>query len=193
TIDKDTNQAVTNSYVLSMHAVSVVSSANGDVAGTVSNFISPISTQVREMMESGAYGNMQQAMESVRTKLGLPAGTNIMSDYIAADNKTIHTVAQNMATLMGSQMNQVLSSSGSGTSVDVNRYRGMMGTIFSNISSVRGPGFQKDMDSLVGIMTTELPKIQAANVGLPYRNMSTAFRGMMGGVNIKIGGMMGGR
>ena len=193
TIDKDTGQAVANSYVLSMHAVSIVASTAGDVTGTVNNFISPISTQVREMMETGTYSNMQQAMESVRTKLGLPAGTNMMADYIAASNTTMHTAAQNIASLMGSQMTQVIGAGGLNMTVDVNRYRGMIGVIFSNMSSMRVPNFQKDMTTLVGIMTTELPKIPATSVGVPYRNMSTTFRGMMGGVVTKIGGMMGGK
>jgi len=184
TIDKDTNQPVQSSYILSM--------PQGSVSGTVSsNFISPMSTQIREMMATGKY-TMQQAMDLMSSKLGLPAGTNMLANYLAnpnsANNQAMHAAAQNMASLMGSQMGEVLTGSGSSTTVDVNRYRGMMGTIFSNMSSLRGTGTstQSNMTTLMGTMATSLPGIPA---GQPYRNMSTAFRGgMMGGATG--GGMM---
>ena len=91
TIDKDTGTAVPNSYVLSMHAVSVTQSASGSVTGSVSNFISPMSTQLREMMETGKYSNIQQAMTDLGARLGMSAGINMMDDYIAANNTTMHT------------------------------------------------------------------------------------------------------
>lgn len=191
TIDKDTNLPVTNTYVLSMHAVAVTQTTGG-VSGTVSNFISPMSSQLRELMETGKYATMQDAMNDLRSKLGLPAGINMMGDYIAANNTAMHTAAQNMATLMGSQMNQVFSSYSSTTGVDVNRYRGMMGTIFNNISSVRGTGTntQTAMTNLMGTMTTNLSTITS---GQPYRNMSSAFRGgMMGWTGSGTTGSTGG-
>ncbi len=178
TIDKDTGLAVSNSYVLSMPATAV--------SGTVSssNFISPMSSQLREMMETGKYATMQEAMSDLRTKLGMPAGTDIMADYMASNNTAMHAAAQNMASLMGSQMSQVLGTSGTGTTVDVNRYRGMMGTIFSNISSITGPNAQSAMSSLMSSMTTNLTNI---TVGQPFLNMSTAFQGgMMGGTNTTV-------
>ncbi|GFO68676.1 lipoprotein [Geomonas limicola] len=185
TIDKDTNQVVANSYVLSMPA--------NAVSGTVSsNFISPMSTEVHELMATGKY-NMQQAMDLMSAQLGLPAGTNMLADYMAnsgsTTGQTMHTAAQNMASLMGSQMGQVMITSGSGTTVDVNRYRGMMGAIFSNLSSVKGTGAgsQAAMTSLMGSMTTTLGTMP---VGQPFRNMSASFRGMMGG-STSGGTMMG--
>ena len=105
----------------------------------------------------------------------------------------MHTASRNMASLMGSQMSQVLSTNGSTTSVDVNRYRGMMGTIFSNMSSIRGSGTnaQSVMTNLAGTMMANLPSIPA---GQPYRNMSTSFRGgMMGASAGSAGGSMMGR
>lgn len=144
------------------------------------------------MMETGTYATTQQAMNALRTKMGLSAGTNVMSDYLAANNTAMHTAAQNMASLMGSQMSQIIATSGSATTVDVNRYRGMMGTIFSNISSVKTPN--APMTNLMNTMTTALSNIPAASAGAPFKNMSTAFRGMMGGVNTITGSsMMGGR
>lgn len=188
TKDLDTGSAVTNSYVLSMPAAAVF--------GTVSsNFISPMSSHLREMMETGNYASMQAAMSALRTQLGLPAGTNMLADYMAnlnnANYQAMHATAQNMASLMGSQMSQVLATSGSTTTVDVNRYRGMMGAIFSNISSVKGstPTAPTAMSSLMGTMTTYLQGITA---GQPFRNMSTAFRGGMMGTTAGTvtGGMM---
>jgi hypothetical protein len=183
TTDKDTGTAVQNSYILSMPAAAI--------SGTVSsNFISPMSSQLREMMETGKYSTMQQAMSDLRAKLGMP-GADMLADYMAANNTTMHTAAQNMASLMGSQILQVMGTSGSTTTVDVNRYRGMMGTIFSNISSIKGssPTTQSTMSNLMGTMTANLTNITA---GQPFRNMSAAFRGgMMGGtITSTSGGMM---
>lgn len=168
TIDKDNNQTVPNSYLLSMPAAAI--------SGTVSsNFISPMSSQLREMMETGTYATMQDAMNDLRVKLGMP-GVDMLTDYMAANNTSMHTAARNMAGLMGSQMPQIMGVSGSATTVDVNRYRGMMGTIFSNISSVKGPNAQSGMSNLMGTMTAGLPNIAA---GQPFRNMSSLFRGGM--------------
>jgi hypothetical protein len=136
-----------------------------------------MSSQLREMMETGKYATMQQAMSDLRAKLGMP-GADMLADYMAANNTAMHTAAQNMASLMGNQMAQVLSTSGTTTTVDVNRYRGMMGTIFSNISSIKGSSSntQSTMSNLMGTMTANLPNITA---GQPFRNMSAAFRGGM--------------
>jgi hypothetical protein len=177
TTDKDTGTAVQNSYILSMPATAM--------SGTVSsNFISPMSSQLREMMETGKYATMQQAMNDLGIKLGMPAGTDMLADYMAANNTTMHTAARNMAGLMGSQMPQVMGANGSSTNVDVNRYRGMMGTIFNNISSIRGtsPTTQPAMSDLMGTMTTNLSNMPMSSSGQTFRNMSAAFRGgMMGG------------
>jgi hypothetical protein len=140
------------------------------------------------MMETGKYADVQQAMEELRVKLGMLAGTNTFADYIAGQNEPMHTAAQNMATLMGGQMSQVFGTGGSATSIDVNRYRGMMGAIFSNISSLKGPDSQPAMTNLMGTMTSTLGDIKP---GQPFRNMSTSFKGMMGGGITSGGGMMG--
>jgi hypothetical protein len=184
TIDKDTNQTLANSYVLSMPKDSVSATVN-------SNFISPLTSLVRELMETGNYATMQQAMDALSTQMGLPAGTNMMADYITANNTTMHTAAQNMATLMGNQMGQVLGTDGSTITVDVNRYRGMMGTIFSNMSSMMGSNAQTGMSNLNNTMTTALSNMPATSMGQPFKNMSTTFRGMMGGINTTTGSMMG--
>jgi hypothetical protein len=185
TIDKDTGMAVTSSYVLSMPATAI--------SGTVSsNFISPMTSELREMMETGKYATMQQAMTDLAAKLKMPAGTNMLEDYMLANNTAMHTAAQNMASLMGSQMAQMMGTSGTTTTVDVNRYRGMMGTIFSNMSSIKGSNSQTAMTTLMGTMTTALGNMPMTGAGQPYTNMSTAFRGgMMGRTSATTtGGMM---
>ena len=171
TIDKDTNQTVSNSYTLSMPATAMSGTVN-------SNFISPMSSEVRELMETGKYATMQDAMNAMSTQLGLPAGTNMQADYMAANNNTtMHTAAQNMANLMGSQMPQVMGTSGTTTTVDVNRYRVMMGTIFSNMSSIIGSNSQSTMTTLRDTMTTALGNMPMTVAGHPFTNMSSAFRG----------------
>ncbi|HJV37099.1 hypothetical protein [Geomonas sp.] len=182
TMDKDTNQAVANSYLLSMPKFSVSGTVN-------SNFISPMSTELREMMETGKYASMQDAMIALSTKMKLPSGTNMMTDYINGQNGTMHTTAQNMATIMGSQMPQLFSTSGGTTTLDVNRYRGMMGSIFSNMSSVRAAGNPTIMNNLITNMTSYMSTIIT---GMPYRNMSSSYSGMMGGFAGTGGTMMGG-
>jgi hypothetical protein len=175
TIDMDNpTQTLTNSYVMSL--------PKNSVSGTVSsNFISPMSTQLREMMETGNYATLQDAMNALSTKLGMPAGTNMLQDYMAANHVGMHTAAQNIATVMGTQMAQVM---GSGavppTTVQVDRYRGMMGAIFSNMSAIRGGNAQTNMPILMNTITNFLGTIPMAGPGLPYRNMSTVFRGGMG-------------
>lgn len=180
TVDKDTNQPVPNSYLMSL--------PKDAVSGTLdSNFISPISSQVREMMETGMYVTMQQAMEELRTRLGMPVGANLMGDYIAENNSAMHTTAQNVATMMGGHMAQLYTENGSSTNIDVNRYRGMMGVIFSNLSSVKA-GDQTTISNLMGTMTVSIGNIQP---DYPFRNMSSSFKGMMEGTTLSGGGMMG--
>jgi hypothetical protein len=168
-IDKDTNQTVAGSFVLSVPKESV-SSTSGKV------FISPISSLLREMYETGLYATIQQAKDGLKTKLGLPAKTDILADYLAVNNTVLHNVAQNMATLMGNQMAYVIGSNGSKTTVDVNRYRGMMGTLFSILPSVKVATAQNGMSDLNTALTTVVSSIPHTTIS-PYQNMSTVFRG----------------
>lgn len=162
TIDKDTNQPVANSYLLSMPKNSVSGTAS-------SNFISPITSQLREMMETGGYASVQQAADALRTRMGLSAGIDITADYIANKNTSLHTAAQYMATIMGNQMDQVMGSSGS---VDKDRYRSMMGTIFNNMSTVMGARSQDDLEELNRTMTTMMSTMPSSTMGQPFGRMS---------------------
>jgi hypothetical protein len=172
TIDKDTNQIVASSFVLSIPKESV--------SGTVSNnFISPITSQLREMLETGLYPTIQQATDHLRTRMELPAGTEMLSDFVADNNTAMHTAARNMATVMGNQMEYVVAgSNGTITAVDVNRYRSMMGTIFSNMPSIIS---QNGISTINNTLTTVLSGIPPTKTGQPYQNMSTAFKGTAGG------------
>ena len=172
TIDKDTNTPVTSSYLFSMPAAAVSGTAG-------SNFVSPLSSMVRELMETGKYATIQQAMDAMNAQMGLASGTNVMVDYMATSNTTLHTMAQNMVTLMASQMSQILSTNGSTTTVDVNRYRAMMGTIFTDMPAMMGSNSQGTMAALIGAMTTTVSNIPATGAGQPFKNMSAAFRGGM--------------
>ena len=126
TVDEDSGQPIANTYVLSIPKESV----NVDAA----NFISPMTSMVREFMETGEYTSVQQAADALIEKLGQPAGTDIMGDYIQANNVALQTAAQNMATFMGNQMGQIIGMNGSTITVDVNGYRDMMGQMYSNMS-----------------------------------------------------------
>ena len=182
TVDKDSGQPVADTYILSLPATAVSGTVDG-------NFVSPMSTQLRVLMESGNYPSMQDAMNAMGAKLGMSAGTNMLGDYVAANNTTMHTAAKNMASLMGSQMPQVLVANGTTTTVDVGRYQGMMVAIFKNMSSIKGsgPNSQSAMANLMGTMTTTL---QGTKPGQSFNNVSTSIRAMMGGMGSTVGGGM---
>jgi hypothetical protein len=179
TVDTENNPTMTpltSSYVLSMPAAAVSGTAS-------SNFVSPMSSLVRELMETQKYGTeqnsttMQNAMSALGQQLGL-SGTVMLTDYITTSNTTMHTAAQNMATLMGSQMDQIISTSGA---INVDRYRAMMGTIFATMPSMMGSNGQAAMAGLIGTMNTAMSNVPATSAGVPFKNMSAAFRGGMMG------------
>jgi hypothetical protein len=187
-LDDPAHTPISNSYVLSMHAVSVDSSAAGSVTGSVKNFISPISTQIREMIESGKYNTVDAATEALRVELGMPANTNMMGNYIANSNSAMHTAARNMASQMGGQMAQVMP----GNKVDVNRYRGLMGSIFGNMSTIRTSSTQQNpiMTQMRERMTQAVAAVPMMTQGQPFLNFSAAFRPRING-GMMSGGMMG--
>lgn len=128
TVDRDNNQPVANTYVLSL--------AKESVHGVASNFISPISSQLREMMETGKYVSLYEAVEVLKVQMGLPSDVNLLADYVVTRNRPVHAAAQNLAAAMGDQANQVITSDGPVVGVDVKRYRCMMAAINNNIPAV---------------------------------------------------------
>jgi hypothetical protein len=128
TVDSDTNQPVAHTYVLSI--------AKESVHGLAGNFISPISSQLREMMETGKYASLYEAADVLKEQMGLPTNANLLTDYVATSNRTVHTAAQNLASVMGGQAGQVITAEGPVVGVDVASYRCMMAAINKNMSTV---------------------------------------------------------
>ena len=104
TIDKDTNQAVSNSYILSMPKESV----NDTVGG---NFISPMSTWIHKTMAATPDKNLTDVMNLLRENMNMPDGMYMLADYVRFGSATssdpnrdnyqvMHTVAQNMVPLL---------------------------------------------------------------------------------------------
>jgi hypothetical protein len=178
TIDKDTNQTVPNSYILSMPAAAM--------SGTVSNnFISPMSTLIREKMAANPGMTLTDAMTQLRNQMNLPAGADMMSDFVAgsqtgmsaAQSQTMHTIAQQMAGLMSGQAPLVMNGSG----VNQNRYRSMMAAINSNMSAIaanviNGQGMNSTF--MTGMMSQMQAQLGAMPMGGGFANYSGMFRNM---------------
>jgi hypothetical protein len=193
TIDHDlVIRTLTESYLLCIDRRAL--------SGTVNNFISPISTQIREMMETGTFQNIQQAADELRSRLGMPVGVDMHADYIRLGSPAsvdpnrpfyqgMHTVAQNMANLMGGQAGQVMSIQGGRiNNVDVNHYRSMMGSIFGNLSTIRAinpanPAHNAIMTQLREDLRDRISTVPSSTIsGHPFMNFSSAYgHGMMGG------------
>ena len=179
TIDKDTNQTVPDSFMLSMPASAM--------SGSAGNFISPMSTLIREKMAANPGMTMSDAMTQLRNQMNLPAGMNMMTDYMAASQagmnaaqyQFMHTTSQQMAGLMAGQSALVMPAG----SVNVNRYRGMMATINANMSGIsanvmNGQGMSSTF------MTTMMSTMQSQLGSMPmtggFMNYSAMFRNMTG-------------
>ncbi|ACM19210.1 lipoprotein, putative [Geotalea daltonii FRC-32] len=178
TIDQD-NPGVTidKTYVLC--------TPGAGVSGTVSNFISPISTLLREKLEANPGMTLAEATTQLRNQLGMPVGMNILGDYVAGaragqyqtNYQAMHQVARQMAGLMASQSGLVMNGT---TSANGTRFRGMMGQINENLPQIsdnasRGFGMNSDfMISMQSQMQTQLAGIPTTS----FRNFSSAFRNM---------------
>jgi len=173
TIDKDTNQTVPNSYVLSMPASAISGMAN-------SNFISPMSTLLREKMQANPGMTFADAMAQLRNQMNLQAGIDMMADYIAgsqsgpnaAQYQAMHANAQKMAGLMAGQAGLVMNGSG----LNVNRYRGMMGTINSNMSAIAANTMNSTF--MTGMMSQMQAQLGAMPMAGGFTNYSGMFRNM---------------
>lgn len=178
TIDKDTDQTVSNSYILSMPATAI--------SGTVSNnFISPMSTLLREKMDANPGMTLNDAMIQLRNQMNLSSGMNVMADYVAgsqsgtdaAQYQTMHATAQQMAGVMAGQAALVMN----GSAVNQNRYRNMMGTINSNMPAIAANVFNgQGMNStfMIGMMSQMQTQIGAMPISGGFINYSGMFRNM---------------
>jgi hypothetical protein len=173
TLDKDTSTFVNNSYVLSMPAT------------VNSNFISPMSTLIREKMAANSSMTLTDAMTQLRNQMNLPAGIDMMADYVAGSQpgpnatqyQTMHTTAQQMAGLMAGQAPFVMSVSG----VNQNQYRSMMATINSNMSAIAanvisGQGMSSTF--MTGMMSQMWSRLGAMPITGGFTNYSGMFRNM---------------
>lgn len=179
TIDKDNpNATVANSYVLSMPATAISGRVN-------SNFISPMSTLIREKMVANTGMTLTDAMTQLRNQMNLSAGIDMMADYVAgsqsgansAQYQTMHTTAQQMTALMAGQAALVMNSSGANS----NRYRGMMGTINSNMSAIAANvsnGMDMNSTFMTGMMSQMQTQLGAMSVSGGFANYSGMFRNM---------------
>ena len=181
TIDKDTNQPVANSYVLCMHAITVTPSTTGSVSGTVSNFISPMSTLIREKLTANPGMTLTDAITQLRNQMNLPVGIDMMADYVAGSQsganathyQNMHSTARQMVGLMSGQAGLVMS----GTGVNVNRYRGMMATINTNLPAIcanviNGQGMNSSvMVSMMGTMQSQIGSMPMSGGSADYSSM----------------------
>jgi hypothetical protein len=173
TIDKDTNQTVPNSYMLSMPATAVSGVVN-------SNFISPMSTLLWEKMQANPGMTLANAMTQLRNQMNLPDGIDMMADYVvgslsganSAQYQAMHVNAQKMAGLMAGQAGLVMNGSG----MNVNSYRNMMGTINSNMSAIAANAINSPfLTSMMSQMQTQLGAIPMTG---GFTNYSGMFRNM---------------
>ena len=168
TIDMDTpTAAVVNSYVMSAPA-------------GASGFISPMSSLIREKMTANPTMTLTDAMTQLRNQMNLPAGIDMMADYVAGSQsgtnatqyQAMHANAQKMAGLMAGQSGQVMNGSG----VNVNRYRSMMGTINSNMSAITANTMSSTF--MVGMMSQMQAQLAAMPMTGGFNNYSGMFRNM---------------
>ncbi|GAM10866.1 hypothetical protein OR1_03166 [Geobacter sp. OR-1] len=179
TIDMDNpGQTLQNSYVLCIPATAT--------SGTVSNFISPMSTLLRAKLEANPGMTLADAMTQLRNQLGLPGGMNMLGDYVAgakagqyrAQYQAMHQAAQQMASLMADQAALVMN----GTSVNAGRFRSMMGLMNQNLQQIadnsnQGLGMNSTfMNSMRGQMQGMLGVITTSTGG--FGNYSGMFRNM---------------
>jgi hypothetical protein len=142
TIDSTTMQALASNYVLSFPKESINSQNN--------NLISPLSSHLRELMETGKYSTTQQALDVLVAQMGLPQGTDILNDTIASTNTTVQATAKSMAELMAKQMDGLLSTA---QTLDIERYRVMMALIESNMKIVAQLNTPENLENLSNSIT----------------------------------------
>lgn len=184
TVDLDTHQAVANTYVLSIHAVSVTATTNGSLTGMVSNFISPISTLIREVLEANPGMTFAEASAQVRNQLNIPANVRIHGDYIfgsysgnnRSDYQRMHQVAQEMAGIMGEQSDLVMND----RTPQLGRYRQMLGQIGNNLPQIRdnlnqGVGWGSSMNAIHGRIRNS---VAGGPASARFRNISSLFNNM---------------
>lgn len=129
TVDSASMLPVVNTYVLSAPRATLGAEGNSVV-------INPISTQLRELLETGRYSSTQQAMAALAGHLGLPQDVNLLAENIAVANPALSAAAKSIAALMWMQTSQILAPGPATPAVDIERYRAMMKLIDENMHIV---------------------------------------------------------
>ncbi len=172
TVDEDTNTPVASSYVMSAPA-------------GAADFISPMSSLIREKMAANPGMTMADAMTQLRNQLNMATGINMLGNYVAgsqggansAQYQAMHATAQQMAGLMAGQETLIINGSG----VYVNRYRSMMGTINTNMPSIN-TNAMNGLDMNSSVMTSMRNQMQSQLAAIPmsggFMNFSGMFRNM---------------
>ena len=171
TIDEDDGQPVRQGYVMTAPA-------------GVTGFVSPMSSVIRGKMVFGNYSSTQRAMNEMRQQFNLNANINMLGNYMdvpSTDPKyqqyqQMRTMAKNMASLIGNQLNM-----GSDNSINPVRYMALMGNINANL-----PQMWQDMMSGMGMtafmqkydFTPFMMNIPGSASGSGFTNMSSVFKNM---------------
>lgn len=175
TVDEDTNQTVQNGFVMAAPAGS-------------GSFVSPMSTLIQAKMAANPSLTVSQAATQLRNQLNMPAGMDVMADYVAGGStatnqyqtryQEMHQVAQQMASLMGSQAGLVMA----GGTVNTARYQAMMGLINQNMPQIAQNAYQ-NMGMGSTFMTSMMTQLQTTlsvmtGTGTTFSNYSGMFRNM---------------
>ena len=178
TIDLDPPaKMLTQSYVLCTPAAGV--------SGTVSNFISPMSTLLREKLEATPGMTLTEAMIQLRNQMDLPVGMNLMGDYMVGSTsgqyqnqyQAMHQTAQQMAGIMADQAGLVMS----GTDANAPRFRAMMGEINQTMSQITDAAGTADMEALRTEMRSRMQtRLSGIGATSGFNNYSSLFRNMTG-------------
>ncbi len=179
TVDLDNpGQTLQNTYVLCIPATAV--------SGTVgSNFISPMSTLLREKLEANPGMTLNEAMTQLRNQLNMPAGMDMLGDYMAgsrsggyqAQYQAMHRVAQQMASLMGDQAGLVMN----GTNVNAARFRGMMGQMNQDLPQIAdnaAQGLGMNSAFMTSMQTQMQAMLGTISTVSGFGNYSAMFRNM---------------
>lgn len=153
TIESSSMQPVSRNYILSAPIPPVVPDKV--------NSINPITTQLRELLESGRYSNIQQAMDELAAQLELPPSTNLLAEEPAVGSAPLDAAARSMILLMGLQNDNILSKDKGGETprVDVERYRAMLRMLKNNMNIISRLNTDENLENLNRAISTMLEAI----------------------------------
>jgi hypothetical protein len=147
-IDSATLQPLPATYILS-------APAGGSAV------ITPISTQVQELVAAGRYSTVQQAVDSLAAGMGLAADTNLL-DVGTNSNPAVTAAAKSIAALLWMQSSAIVAADpATGIMVDTARYRLMMQIIADNmliVSRLNSPQNLLNLNSNISTVLEAIPR-----------------------------------